>query len=85
MYSDWFNEIEKLQGRLQHGKKVGYCYPSGLEKTLCEWDIYVPLVTRVLNDPQLNVSLLVVFRLLRGASNIYTYKADQAFGDKQML
>jgi hypothetical protein len=20
---------------------VGYCYPSGLEKTLCKWDIYI--------------------------------------------
>jgi hypothetical protein len=27
-------------------KKVGYCYPSGLEKTLCKWEIYVPLVTK---------------------------------------
>jgi hypothetical protein len=27
-------------------KKVGYCYPSGLEKTVCKWDIYVPLVTK---------------------------------------
>ena len=26
-----------------------YCYPSGLEKTLCKWDIYVPLVTKGLN------------------------------------
>jgi len=25
---------------------VGYCYPSGLEKTLCKWDIYAPLVTK---------------------------------------
>jgi hypothetical protein len=24
---------------------VGYCYPSGLEKTLCKWNVYVPLVT----------------------------------------
>jgi len=23
-----------------------YCYPSALEKTLCKWDIYVPLVTK---------------------------------------
>jgi hypothetical protein len=45
MHSDCFNGIEILQGRWQHGKKVGYCYPSGLEKTLCKWDIYVPLVT----------------------------------------
>jgi len=46
MHSDWFNGIEVLQGRWQHGEKVGYCYPSGLEKTLCKWDIYVPLVTK---------------------------------------
>jgi hypothetical protein len=32
-------------GTWQHGEKVGYCYPSGLEKTLCKWDIYAPLVT----------------------------------------
>jgi hypothetical protein len=32
---------------------VGYCYPSGLEKTLCKWEIYVPLVTKGLN-PELN-------------------------------
>jgi len=46
MHSGWFNGIEILQGRWQHGEKVGYCYPSGLEKTLCKWDIYIPLVTR---------------------------------------
>jgi hypothetical protein len=23
-----------------HVEKVGQCYPSGLEKTLCKWDIY---------------------------------------------
>ena len=46
MHSDWFNGIKILQGRWQHGEKVGYCYPSGLEKTLCKWDIYVPLVTK---------------------------------------
>ena len=46
MHSEWFNGIEILQGRWQHGEKVGYCYPSGLEKTLCKWDIYVPLVTK---------------------------------------
>jgi len=27
-------------------KKVGYCYPSGLEKTLYKWDIYVPQVMK---------------------------------------
>jgi hypothetical protein len=46
MHSDWFNEIEILQGRWQHGEKVGYCCHSGLEKTLCKWEIYVPLVTK---------------------------------------
>jgi hypothetical protein len=43
MHSDWFNKTEILQGRWQLGEKVGYCYPSGLEKTLCKWDIYVCL------------------------------------------
>ena len=49
MHSDWFNGIEILQGRWQHGEKVGYCYPRGLGKTLCKWDIYVPLVTKGLS------------------------------------
>jgi hypothetical protein len=49
MHSDWFNGIEILQGRWLHGEKMGYCYPSGLEKTLFKWDIYVPLVTKGLN------------------------------------
>jgi hypothetical protein len=49
MHSDWFNGIEIFQGRWQHGEKVGYCYPSGLEITLCKWEIYVPLVTKGLN------------------------------------
>jgi len=46
MHSDWFNRIEILQGRSQHGEEVGYCYPSGLGKTLCKWDVYVPLVMK---------------------------------------
>jgi hypothetical protein len=47
-HSDWFNGIEILEGRWQHGEKLGYCYPSRLEKTLCKWDKYsfVPLVTK---------------------------------------
>jgi ribosomal protein L32E len=44
MHSDWFMDI--LQGRWQHGEKVRYCYPSGLKKTLCKWEVYVPLVTK---------------------------------------
>jgi len=50
MHSDRFKGIEILQGRWQRGEKVGYCYPSGLEKTLCKWDIYVPLVTKGLKS-----------------------------------
>jgi hypothetical protein len=50
MHSDYFNGIEILQGRWQHEEKVGYCYPSGLEKTLYKWDIYVPLVTKGLTS-----------------------------------
>jgi len=46
MNSDSFNGIEIIQGRWQHGEKVGYSYPNGLEKTLCKWEIYVPLVTK---------------------------------------
>jgi hypothetical protein len=46
MHSDWFNGIDILQGRWQHGEKLEYCYPSGLEKTLCKWEVYVPLVTK---------------------------------------
>jgi hypothetical protein len=34
MHYDWFNGTEILQGRWQHGDKVGYCYPSELQKTL---------------------------------------------------
>jgi hypothetical protein len=48
MHSEWFNGIDILQVRWQHGEKVGYCYPSGLEKNLCKWEIYVPLVTKEL-------------------------------------
>jgi hypothetical protein len=28
MHSDWFNGIEILQGRWQHGENVGYCYAA---------------------------------------------------------
>jgi len=46
MHSDWFNEIEILQGRWQHGEKVGYSYPSGFGRTFCKWDVYVTMVTK---------------------------------------
>jgi hypothetical protein len=38
---------------------LGYCYPSGLEKTLCKWEIYVPLVTKGLRQNINNVEKLV--------------------------
>jgi len=50
MHSDWFKGIEILQGTWEHGEKVGYCNPKGLEKTLCKWDMYVPLVTKWLRQ-----------------------------------
>jgi len=49
MRSYWFNGRYIFQGRWQHGENVGYYYPNGVEKTLCKWDIYVPLVTKGLN------------------------------------
>jgi hypothetical protein len=56
MHSDWFNGIDIIQGRWQHGEIVGYCYPSGLEKTPCKWDVYVPLVTKWLKESHYVVS-----------------------------
>jgi hypothetical protein len=59
MHSDCFNGIEILQGRWQHGEKVGYRYPSRLEKTLCKWDIHVPLVMKGLIDEQGSLELYI--------------------------
>jgi hypothetical protein len=83
MHSDWFNGIDILQGRWQHGEKVGYCYPSGLEKTLCKWEIYVPLDTKRLNNtPQfcflLKYTLSTALFILC-CSDGHTQEAPQAF------
>jgi hypothetical protein len=59
MHSDWFNGIEILQGRWQRGEKVGYSYSSGLEKTLCKWDVYVPLVTKGLRTKETSKTALL--------------------------
>ena len=56
MHSDWFNGIQILQGRWQHGENVGYCYPRGLEKTFYKWDIYAPLVKKGLNRDCTNMN-----------------------------
>jgi hypothetical protein len=53
-----FNGIQILKGRWQHGETIQYCYPSGLIKTLCKWDIYVPLVTKELTA-NLKAQLLI--------------------------
>jgi hypothetical protein len=62
MHSDWFKGIEILQGRWQHGENVGYCYPSGLEKTLYNWDIYVSLVTKELSQLKVLVGVWLIQR-----------------------
>ena len=38
---------------------MGYCYPSGLEKTLCKWDVYVRLVTKGLNGQYTDISVSI--------------------------
>jgi len=50
MHSDWFHGVEIVQDRWQHGEEVGYWYPSRFERTICKWDIYVPLVTKGLKE-----------------------------------
>jgi hypothetical protein len=45
-HSDSFLGVEIVQGRWQHGEEVGYWYSSRLEKTICKWHTYVPLVTK---------------------------------------
>jgi hypothetical protein len=59
-HSDWFNGIDILQGSWQHGEKVGYRYSSGLEKTLCKWEVYVPLVTKGLNEQMPNFQVIII-------------------------
>jgi hypothetical protein len=44
---------------------VGYCYPSGLEKTLFKWGVYVSLVTKgLIKHPALKIYEAVVVQLL---------------------
>jgi hypothetical protein len=56
MHSGWFNGIEIFQGRWQYGEEVGYCYTNGLEKTLCKWDMYVPLTKSLFKSFGITVS-----------------------------
>jgi hypothetical protein len=68
MHSDWFNGIDILQGRWQHGEKVGYCYLSGLEKSLCKWEVYVLLVAKGLMNLQSHESIKP--HLMQGGSTL---------------
>ena len=77
VHSDWFNGIEILQGRWQHGEKLGYCYPSGLEMSLCKWDIYVPLVTKGL---KLFNEIITLFMGIIRKTYINTITAQYAGG-----
>jgi hypothetical protein len=61
MHSDWFNGKDILHGRWQHGEKVGSYYPNGLEKTLCKWEVYVPLVTKGLKKKETKPATRVLY------------------------
>jgi hypothetical protein len=72
--SDWFHGVKILQGRCQHGEEVRYWYPSRLEKTICKWDIYVPLVTKgVMN---FIVNNQEIFETNSSVHNIKTHNKD---------
>jgi hypothetical protein len=62
--------IDILQSRWQHGEKVGYCYPSGLEKTLFKWELYVPLVTKGLSNQSFESSLWCVTAVYPSPMNL---------------
>jgi hypothetical protein len=49
---------------------VEYCYPSGLEKTLCKWEIHVPLVTKELNIVVLKTTQSVRYASHRTQSSV---------------
>jgi hypothetical protein len=80
MHSDWFNGMEILQGRWQHGEKVEYCYPSGLENTLFKWDIYVPLVTKWVKPRETDPNKCGGFSMsiLHPLTLVQIYSSDQA-------
>jgi hypothetical protein len=88
MHSYWFSGTDILQGRWQHGEKVGYCYPSGLKKTLCKWEIYVPLVTKGLNESSFltgaqdsHLQTVTIYHRL----HIYSYDVDLLKMSRVML
>jgi len=46
-------------------KKWDYCYPSGLEKTLCKWDIYVcPAGHERVNVTKKKVNVYICLKLM---------------------
>jgi hypothetical protein len=78
MHSYWFKGIEILQGRRQHGEKVGYCYPSRLEKTLYKWDINVPLVTKELRDFLLHLLSIKLYLLVKKRATVQFAEPTQS-------
>jgi hypothetical protein len=55
-------------------RKVGYYYSSGLEKSLCKWNIYhVPLVTKGLNTQILNGLVMRGFALQWETSMLFDF------------
>ena len=59
-----------------------YCYPSGLEKTLYKWDIYVPLVTKGL---KIVMPLLVPeFKCGNGKDDVASLHATEANGEVRL-
>jgi hypothetical protein len=74
MHSDRFSGIEIFQGRWQHGEKVGYCYPSGLEKTLCKWYTYDPPVTKVLKQCKILKFLSLEYDVIHSARILPTFQ-----------
>jgi hypothetical protein len=54
---------------------VGYSYPSGLEKTLCKWEVYVPLVTKGLRKVEL-------FRLIFKRYSYNKFHENQTSGGR---
>jgi hypothetical protein len=56
--------------------KSGYCYPSGLQKTLCKWDIYVPLVTKGLQYDNNSIYHILQSEILHSPlQRLYLFRA----------
>jgi hypothetical protein len=61
---------------------VEYCNSSGLEKTLCKWEIYVPLVTKELIEDADIVRFIKAQRIKRLG---HIQRMDQARPTRTLL